>query len=66
MYREAYYALEAIRVGELEQLSVRAHWVDAFKTCRWVVETESGPTLTHAGLEACQDLSKRYRSRQAA
>jgi len=66
MYREAFHTLEAIRLGRLDQLEGRGQWVDAFRTCRWVVETEHGFALTAAGTEAYQDLSKRYGRRLAA
>ena len=66
IYREAYHALEAIRLEQFGRLEGRGHWIDAFKACRWVVQTERGLALTDAGTAACQDLAKLYRSKLAA
>jgi hypothetical protein len=66
MYREAYYALEAIRLKQFGRLEGRDHWVDAFKACRWVVQTEHGLALTGPGTAACQDLAKRHGKKLAA
>lgn len=66
MYREAYEALEAIRLGELWRLEAHGQWLSAFRTCQWVAEAERGPILTTAGASACEDLAKRYRKKQAA
>jgi hypothetical protein len=66
MYQEAFYALEAIRLGELGRLTGREHWIRAFKACSWAVEGAEGPALTAQGLEACEDLAKTYRRARAA
>jgi hypothetical protein len=66
MYREAYHALEAIRLEQFGRLEGRDRWVKAFKACRWAVQTERGLALTDAGTAACQDFAKRYRGKLAA
>ena len=66
MVEEAYWTLEAVRTGERWRLVGRERWVAALKACRWLVETEQGPTLTEEGFEACDDLAARYRSARAA
>jgi hypothetical protein len=58
---EAYLALDAVRQGKFAGLAGRDHWLKAFKTIKWVVETESGPVLTPAGLQAHDDVANRRR-----
>jgi hypothetical protein len=62
MYNEAYLALEAIRRSDQEALCRRDHWLKAFRAIRWIIDTDEGPALTEAGLQARDDLAVRRRA----
>jgi len=62
MYDEAYQALEAIRCGDHAKLAGRDRWLKAFRAIRWIIETDEGPALTDAGLQACDELALKRRS----
>jgi hypothetical protein len=57
MDREAYQVLEAVGRGAHAELAGRERWVEAFKTIRWVVETDTGPILTPEGRQARDQLA---------
>jgi len=57
MDREAYAALDAVGRGARTELAGRERWVQAFKTIRWVVESDSGPVLTAEGRHARDEMA---------
>jgi hypothetical protein len=57
MDREAYQVLEALGRGAHGELAGRERWIDAFKTIRWVVESDNGPVLTSEGRHARDQLA---------
>lgn len=59
MTDEAFLALDAIaRTGRLDA-SARQHWINAFKSIRWVVQTREGLTLTADGRQARDEMAAR-------
>ena len=63
---EAYLALDAIQCAEYWRLEGQSAWLAAFETCRWVVRTDAGPVLTAAGVQAHDELARRFRRSHAA
>jgi hypothetical protein len=57
MDREAYQVLEALGRGAHDELAGRERWIDAFKTIRWVVDSDKGPVLTSEGRHARDQLA---------
>ena len=49
--------LEALAAGAHDELAGRERWIDAFKTIRWVVESDKGPVLTSEGRHARDQLA---------
>jgi len=63
---EAFLALEAIGQSTSDELTDHQRWVAAFKTIRWVVQTEAGLALTPAGRQARDEMAARRRKRGGA
>jgi hypothetical protein len=60
MANDAYQVLEAIDRGSVDKLSDHDHWVEAMKTIRWVVQTQSGLALTSDGRGALDEMKLRF------
>ena len=58
---EGFHALEAIGESTGVELADHQRWVAAFKTIRWVVQTEAGLALTQAGRQARDEMAARRR-----
>jgi hypothetical protein len=61
MNDEAFAALEAVsRSGRIDSAE-HQHWIQAFKTVRWVVQTGTGLALTPAGQKARDEMAAQKR-----
>ena len=58
MIEDAFTALDAIQREHVSTLAELDVWLDAFKTIKWVVKTETGLCLTEAGREAYNQMSR--------
>ena len=58
---EAYLAIEAIDRSASGNLAAgHSRWIKAFKAIRWVVQTESGLSLTSAGRQARDEMAAKH------
>jgi hypothetical protein len=57
MNQEAYAVLDALGRGARGELAGRERWISAFKTIRWVVESDAGPVLTPEGRQVRDELA---------
>lgn len=58
MINEAFLVLDAIKKGQPPRHPRQEHWLEAFKTMRWTVETLAGPALTDDGEKALADMRR--------
>jgi hypothetical protein len=56
---EALSVLDAIARGEAAELSGCDHWIEAFKTVLWVVQTDDGLVLTSEGHQAHYEMASK-------
>jgi len=63
---EAFIVLEAISRGDRAEGPDTQRWIEAFKTIRWVVDSQDGPKLTAEGRRAREQMAMERRAKAAA